>query len=526
MFRIITSLVVIILIFTPLLDAQAAKLVRPKTAPLTSSSTVSSVAAPLAAAPVVAKVTTTLSYSLPYNSVHSGPATVKKPTLGTVFTTFNLLPNYDKAISQVQNGSLRWPGGTLAETSDVYDLTYPDLYQEPAVGDADYNESKQRGLTDVMAYAVEKNLPFVMVIPTRPYFNNVAKGQADLRNFVIKLLRGDYGPMPSSMTLEIGNETQAFGWKNGRFTPGPGSYGFVANAFLTTINSVVNDPKLNPNKKRIDAAIWIGSTVGGMPNIYNQISAANMKTVDAFVHHIGLVENINEYDFALTNSKFNVAKGYWSRAWGGRNVPEMRIIATEWNVGACARPATPAEWRPHDVGARQAPGVVNTFSQMIGGGLDMGMLWGNQTCISQMIWHEDEKLSHGGHAFRLMSESLPGTQLLAGKVNAQGKWTRTGTNYDVIGYRDTSKMVVFISAGDIPASGLDVTVNLTNIGTIKSITTETIRTTLPKAGDPSPDDDRAYEEAVISTGTLKPNGSSFTYRLMQDYEVARVVVTR
>lgn len=250
-----------------------------------------------------------------------------------------------------------------------------------------------------------------------------------------------------------------------------------------------------------------------------------MKTVDGFVHHIGLVSNINEYDFATTTRKFGVAKSWWSKAWG-TNAPEMKLIATEWNVGGCDKPSTPAGYLKYDVGARRAPTVVNTFSQMIGGGLDMGMLWGNQSCLSQMIWHDGEKLSHGGHAFRLMAESLVGTQLLAGKVNANGFWTRTGTNYDVIGYRDNTKMVVFISAGDIPATGLDVTVNLTNIGTIKSITTETVKTTLTQPGDPSPDDDRAYEAPVISTGTLTPTGTSFTYRLTEDYELARVIVNR
>jgi hypothetical protein len=477
----------------------------------------------------VAKVTTTLDYSKPYTSTHSGPAVVRREAFGTVYTTFNLFGNYQTAVAQVPNGSIRWPGGSLAERTGAdrpYALTYPDIYKEPAPGDPDYRASLQRGLTEVMAYAVANNLPFVMVIPTEPYFNNVAEGQAHVRDFVTKLVRGDYGQLPASTTLEIGNENAAVGWVNGKFTPGPGSYGYVTNAFLTTINSVLTSTTLNPQKKRVDVAIWIGSTEGGMPNIYKQITAANMKTVDGFVHHIGLVANINEYDFATTTRKFGVAKSYWNTAWGGRNVPEMKLIATEWNVGNCDKPTTPAGYVRYDVGARQAATVVNTFSQMIGGGLDTAMLWGNQTCISQMLWHEGETLSHGGQAFRLMAESLVGTQLLAGKVNTKGFWTRTGSNYDVIGYRDATKMVVFVSAGDIPASGLDVTVNLTNFGTIKSITTATVKTTLTQPGDPSPDDDRIYEAPVVSTGTLTPSGSSFTYRLTEDYELARVIVTR
>ncbi len=501
----------------------------PTTSPTSTPVSTATSTAATTATSTVPKVATTLDYSKPYTSTHSGPAFVKKETFGTVYTTFNSLTNYKRAVEQVPNSSIRWPGGSFAERTGadrLYDLTFPDIYKEPAPGEAGYDAVAQKGLTDVMAYAVEKNLPFVMVIPTEPYFNNVTQGQTHLRDFIVKLVRGDYGPLPASITLEIGNENASKGWVNNKFTPGPGSYGYVTNAFLTTINSVLTSTTLNPQKKRVDVAIWIGSTEGGMKNIYNQISTTNMKTVDGFVHHIGLVANINEFDFATTNRKFGVAKGFWNTAWGGRNVPEMKIIATEWNVGNCDKPTTPAGYVRYDVGARQAPTVVNNFSQMIGGGLDTGMLWGNQTCISQMLWHNGETISHGGQAFRLMAESLVGTQLLSGKVNTSGFWTRTGTNYDVIGYRDNTKMVVFVSAGDIPATGLDVTVNLTNFGTIKSITTETVKTVLTQPGDPSPDDDRIYEAPFISTGTLTPAGNSFTYRLTEDYELARVIINR
>jgi hypothetical protein len=474
----------------------------------------------------VAKVAVTIDYSKPYTSLHSGPAIVKKEAFGTVYTTFNQLGQYQTAVNQVPNNSIRWPGGSFAETNASYSLTHPDIYLEPAPGDADYKASTQKGLTDVMAYAVEKNLPFVMVIPTRPYFSNPTRGQTDLRNFMIKLLKGDYGPLPASITLEIGNETASAGWANNKFTPGVGSYGYTTNLFLTTINSVLNDPVLNANKRAIDTAIWIGSTEGGMPNIYNQISATNMKTVDSFVHHIGLVANSNEYDFATTNRKFAVAKSFWSKAWGGIKVPEMKLLATEWNVGNCAKPVTAAEFKLYDVGARQAGTVVNNFSQMLGGGLDAGMLWGNQTCISQMLWHNGETISHGGQAFRLMAESLPGTQLLAGKVDSKGFWTRTATTHDVISYRNATSTVVFLSAFDIPASGLDVTFTLSNFGTIKSITTESVTTTATEFGESFPEDDRVYEKPVITAGTLNPVAGKFTYRLTQDYELVRIVVAK
>jgi len=125
-----------------------------------------------------------------------------------------------------------------------------------------------------------------------------------------------------------------------------------------------------------------------------------------------------------------------------------------------------------------------------------------------------------------MAESLVGTQLLAGKVDTRGRWTRTATTHDVIAYKNATSTVIFLSAFDIPASGLDVTVTLSNFGTIKLITTESVTTTLTEPGESWPEDDRAYEAPVVTKGTLTPVSGKFTYRLTQDYEMVRIVVAK
>jgi len=470
-------------------------------------------------------VAVTVDYSRPYTTKYSGPAIVAAPTFGHVYTTFIRLDQFKTAASQAPMYSLRYPGGTLAEKSDRYGLTYPDIYNQVVPGEEGYSTSTQKGLTEMFAFAIKENKPFMMVIPTKSYFTNVVQGQADLKAFVTKLLKGGFGPLPKDLTFEIGNESAHYGWKNGVFTPGVGSYGYLANAMLTTLRTTLADIKINPNKTDIKVLVQLSTTSGGQNSIFSQISKDNMKSVDGFIYHEGLVNNNALFNFAAQNERIRVAKKYWDSAWGS-NIPEFKLLGAVWNVGGSDVEEEVTDLSKLDIGARQAPSVIKTFSQMIGTGVDSAMTWGIQEMVASYFFHKGETITHGGHAYRLMAEVLPGMQLLSGKVDSSGNWLASGTNYDVFAYKNATKTVLFITAGDIPAAGLDVTVTLSNFGTIKSITTESIKTMQTELGTASLLDDRLYENPIITQSTLSWSGTKFTYRLSQDYEVARVIVTK
>lgn len=467
----------------------------------------------------------TLNYNSVYTTKYSGRAIVAPQTFGHVYTTFLRLDQYKTSVLQAPNYAFRWPGGSLAETPSKYALTLPDIYNEPALGDIDYNVATQKGLTDMLAYANANNQPFMMVIPSVMYMSNVAQGQTDLKAFVTKLLRGDYGPVPKDITFEIGNESAHLGWANGKFTPGVGSYGNLANALLTTLRTTLADAKINPNKVDIKVLVQLSTTTGGQHSIFNQIIKDNLKSVDGFIYHDGLVNTGTDFNFLYQNEKIRIAKKYWDAAWVS-NIPEFKLFSAIWNVGGADSASEVADFSKIDIGARQAPAIVKVFSQMIGTGVDSAMTWGVQDKVSSLLFHKGETITHGGQAYRLMAEVLPGMQQLAGKVDSAGNWTAYGTNFDIFAYSDATKIVLFVTAGDIPATGLDVTVTLSNFGTIKSITTESIKTLLTNPGTSSPDDDRRYEEPLISQSTLPWSGTKFTYRLTQDYETARIVIKK
>jgi hypothetical protein len=461
-------------------------------------------------------------YNKIQTSQNSGKSVVSKNHFGSIFTTFLTLTDYDTALTGVAEYGVRWPGGALAEKKpDKYGFNYKDIYNEPEAGDSDYYAGRQKGLTETMAYAVRTNQSFSMIIPTLRYMDDPSVGQVELEGFLIKLLKGDFGPLPQDFTLEIGNETAHIGWEYGSFTPGPGSYGYLANEFLSTINRVLNDTVLNPNKVNLKVTTQLGTTKGGQNTIYNQISKANLKTVDAFVRHSGLVNTADEYMLSVEDEKLKVAKKYWSAAWGG-NPPAFVVYDSAWNIGGSEQENNVSGADKIDVGARQAGAMVQLFGKMMAGGSDRAAIWGVQDTISSHFFHKGERISHGGHAFRLMADSLPGTSLLAGKVGSGGGWQQTAKNYDVIGYKGADRVIFYVLAKDIPAGGISVPISLTNFGKIGSVTYETVRSTVA----PSPSVSRLTEVPLVSTGWLQFGTSTFSYKLAQDYEMARITVMK
>lgn len=450
-------------------------------------------------------------FNMPYTSKYSGVATVKAENMGSIFTTFTTLEKYDNAISTVPMKYTRWPGGTLAETDlQKYSLTYDDIYN---------NFEASKGLTSVLAYANAKNQAFSMVIPTRRYMNNPDQGSVELKAFLVKLLNGGFGPVPANFILEIGNESAHFGWANGVFTPGLGSYGFVTNNLLNTMRITLADPVINPKKIDIKVFISLGVNSGGQKPIFSQISAANLKTVDGFVRHTGLVWSADKYNLANEDLKLNIAKKYWDTAWGGQ-APDFNIADTAWSVGSSQDIAEVQDPSALDVGARQSGAVVKVFSQMIAGGSDYAAMWGVQDKISSLFFHKGETITHGGYAFKLIADSLVGATLLSGKVDTTtGLWKQTNPAYDIVSYKKgLNQAVVFISAYDIPDTGLDVALNLKNFGNIKTAVAESVKTINPG--------NRINEVATTSIRAVGVVGSKINYRLTQDYELVRITITK
>ena len=468
-------------------------------------------------------------------STYSGPAVVNEAMFGNIFTTYLPISKFLASSTTVSSQVIRYPGGSVGEDAVAkYSLRFADVYAEPEPGDASYNAYTQKGLTDVLAAAVATHSDFSMVIPTKRYMTDVATGVEDLTFFLRRLLHGDFGKLPDHVMLELGNETSWIGWVNGVFTSGEGSYGYIANAFLEVIKTVLASPVDNPRGLDIDVAVQIGTTTArGQSAIFNQITPENLRTVDAFVRHSALLDNVADpidltldgYDFQYEQQKLGDVMAYWSRAWNG-NPPEMVLFDSAWSVGGGESIDEVGNVDYDHLGVGQGASVVRLFSALIAAGGDIAAAWGATAAASSLFGVKGTELSYGGQAFRLMSESLVGTNLVSGNI-VNGQWVSTNTFMDVITYQDDSKVVTFVSGSEAPTDGAAVTIDLSAFGHFSYAWAEVIRVPDTVPGDHNVDFMfTAYVERYPVPILFGPDGDSIHITLTHDHEVVRIILAK
>jgi Ca2+-binding RTX toxin-like protein len=418
-----------------------------------------------------------------------------------------------------------------------------------------------RSLASQLKLALDTDTSVSIIIPDRYYFmenSKLSEIQHDISVFLEGLLSGEFGDLPKEITLELGNEsfngTGPIGDKGA-----PLKYWDYLESALTAVRETLNDPLTAREDLEINIAIQTGNGKYTAINILKFVSAENLSIVDRLVmHQLNGSDEALKIDGMLEIQDFWIAQGYG----------HLEFDISAWNIG------TPAEWTDgtgarlyrslkgdaldnvkdipvsellgNDIGARQAGGSINLFTQMVALGVDAMSVWGNAAHINSYFWFTDvggfEAVSHGGHALRLMNESLIGTKLLDGKVETvteldgtkHAEWSQDhgSQSYDAYTYQDTAKQVIFLTADDINSEGMSVKVDF---GTFNAqyAWAEIIRT------DISPEHksflrenglndayDRLFETPTILRIAIPLEDGKFTYHFEQDYEVARVILVR
>jgi Ca2+-binding RTX toxin-like protein len=494
-----------------------------------------------------------------------GASEITGEHFGNIYTTYR---SFDK-ISEADEsggftlGGLRWPDGSRSENFDedvVYSLTNPNLHVQEG-----------KGLTDMLELANEKGVPLSIIIPTKRYLEELGTeydpndandlrniGMNDVKDFLNRLLDGEFGSFPNGLTLEIGNESAYIGWQGGEYI-NSGSYGELANLFLTAIAEVYSERGITPDDSGIKIGIQSGANTWVATAISDQIDTVvnpatgftNSGLIDSILNHEGLNGTADEFSFTDLEEITDI----WFNLLG--TLPELYFSA--WNVGKAIKFYNP-DGSPittyirdgeefsmadvlidQDIGARQAAGTVAVFSYQIALGADAMALWGTVGTSNSYYWFTDwqndekvvyrEQTSHGGEALRMLNESLIGTRLLDGVV-INGMWTQNpnATNYNSFAYADNAKVVLFLTAGDInDSSGLDVNVNLSGFGSLEYVWVEVIRTRIAEGyeefiGTPY---ERLYEIPVITRlkVVLDDNGN-FIWHFEEDYETVRIIATK
>ncbi|MEO1140487.1 MAG: hypothetical protein AAFW87_13645 [Pseudomonadota bacterium] len=217
----------------------------------------------------------------------------EESAFGAEFLGWEFFQNFESRFEEVGFHHVRWPGGIPVEdginvdgSSDgsreqVFDLTadnYVVWYR--------LNGTPREGIREMLDFAVSNNVSLSIVIPTSRYVESIrengieqgiSEARSETKDFVAKLLAGEFGKLPEHLTLEIGSEyysTKVWQKYTSDDEGNPYSvlpddlasqFGDVFAAMVDEIDNALQNPEINSKKIDLDIAVQLGRQ-GSNPN--------------------------------------------------------------------------------------------------------------------------------------------------------------------------------------------------------------------------------------------------------------------
>lgn len=396
---------------------------------------------------------------------------IDEKMFGGIFTGYRSLSRFSDSVENLGLTSIRWPGGSPAENADWYGLEFPDLV-DPASGKA--------GLSDVLSYATANGLAVNLIVPTAEYASSLAAAGQAVEQLLTQLADGTFGTLPSSITIELGNEYFA----QSVFQGAPGTYGSVANAMLATIEQM---KALYPDvfsTGQIKFAVQMGRNVADAAAIIEEIDPSLMTSIDMLAQHRFA------YTMRDASAKTDQDRSVFNEWVDAGITPGTELFLSAWNMASWTRkeaqskyislyqeyfdvaldPATidldsrnnvnfenywqhgviigpdetvlqTADGLVHrDYGLAQASGMLELLSSYIALGTDRANLYGTDTQWAANVTNGDTVLV-GGKMLSLLADALPGKHALdIGIVNSRDALINT------YAFQDSQELVVYLTA--------------------------------------------------------------------------------
>ena len=391
---------------------------------------------------------------------------------------------FDEAVQVLGLETLRYPGGALTEQN--LGVLTPETEQ---VIDRDTGEPIEfTPISDFTSYAEEQGLPVTFVMPTRVFVGEQTDENGDrfaqvdedaVRNFVSQATDGSLGGAPDIQAFEIGNEY----WGAGEMSAV--EYGRVASEITTIIHDELSSLPDAERFQDIDILVQMGLNYGTSDlsatfegTAQEQLAAVNETyglnlSEDKFIYASGdvawaKVNNeilLNEFDDPEREAVDGVVAHTYSKGADIPNsryfelsqiqdtwlqdIPELDIYVTEWNLKR-----TVDETREEEYGLKQAHEMLNIMEAFDWAGVDAAHVWPVQmesrTGLTGVDGNETVDLT--GEMFRLMKETLPGTQPLA-LQGSEGRETEIeGETADVHAFYAEDRFVTYLaSKSDAPS---------------------------------------------------------------------------
>lgn len=384
--------------------------------------------------------------------------------------------SFEGAVEELGVTGLRYPGGSLTER--LFDIRTPDADRAT---EEDGTMVAFEPLSDFMAYAEDAGQPVTIVIPTRNFLskNGDANGdrwpafnEEELRTFVRDVAEGKYGDAQVD-AFEIGNEY----WGSGEMTAV--EYGRLSSKMAKVIDEELQQVSEETGRADdIDIVVQTGTNFGSSDlraqyegtspddaladlndrydadfgdEVRFQNGSLNWRRInDELVQREFNAEEMEAIDGVVTHlySKDPVQPG--QREFGLDTIqntwiddaPDLDIYVTEWNQSA----AEPRFDSDADFGLVKAHEVLNTFETMVDAGVDQANIWPllQNTRNALQPDNLDGELSPTGALFSMMSDALPGKQMLDFAVDDRDATEFQGRTADLHGFYGDGELVFYL----------------------------------------------------------------------------------
>lgn len=404
---------------------------------------------------------------------------------------------------------LRWPGGDYVELKRdldgnpgtqkdyAYALTNPD-YVHP--GWTRGNGDPREGITEMFEFAVDNNLSLSMVAPTARYVRMRAEGKdgaaqaaADMELFLNRVFSGEFGEVPRDFTIELGSEyfnTDVWRDYSGNYTNDPENidgngtslaymFGEVFASMAARIDEVQASHPGNQgwNSHDINVSVQMGRFhAPSDDHIHGGEYEDNADFIAAFEDHgqsaLNAVDSVLWHRYATGWDQLGT--GIWTPTNNNDSGDELTVsdLVEHWN-GAIGNGADidllAGFLSPTVNGAinkleHNETGLTNML-QLTTGLLDEGMdyasIYGFSTDKFGSMAHKGEIFT-GAKLWSLMSESLPGMQVMDGYQNNTAPVITNSAGQDILVNDDSVnsyvfnseyKSVIFLAAKDFGTAG-------------------------------------------------------------------------
>lgn len=394
----------------------------------------------------------------------------------------------------------------------AYDLRYPELMHPRSLVDADGNPSGMLGLTDMLQFAVERDMTLAIISPTLRYRPNPPEGGEVLSNFLEDLLvngRWNDGVLPKGIIIELGNENYDC---------------FCYSRHVVAQLRAVRE--FRAEHPEVDFRIAVQTSydsaetqelldvIAGLSPGENVLAEVDMVRMHDLKHSLTTLRNIEDGDKADALELMIDAVEDDRTAMGITNAPEVEVYFSAWS--ATARDIDPE--LANDLPSAGA--VLTLFTGMAELGTDFAVGWGiglpspdgTPTALS---WHDevthDVFLTPKGAVLRQMAEVLPGMKVVAHAGIDAGRSNPATLHV----FSDDSKIVIFVAANALPSDSHAISINLAGAGGFSNVWAESVNVETGLTGAP-----------IFRTPEVTVNGDSIGVMLTQDYEIIRIVANR